>query len=199
MTEIAAGAEARIIRDGDTIRKERVEKRYRHPDLDARLREDRTRDEARMLQKAYQAGVRVPTVHNTGDTTLEMEHIDGTLVKELFADRDDLWPVIGEQIARLHNRNVIHGDLTTSNMIRHRTGDGDEDVYFIDFGLGYHSQRIEDKAVDLHLLRDVLDSTHTGVADNAMDTILDAYTDHCDKAEQVLDRYDAIKDRGRYK
>lgn len=196
MTDIAAGAEARIIRDDDIVRKERIEKRYRHPELDRRLREERTQDEARMLKKAYQAGVRVPTVHAVEDTTFEMDHIDGTLVKEIFSDRDDLWPVIGEQIARLHNRNVIHGDLTTSNMLY----DSDRgEVYFIDFGLGYHSQRIEDKAVDLHLLHEVLDSTHTDVADDAMATILDVYREQCDTAEQVLERYDDIKDRGRYK
>lgn len=191
---IAEGAEAVITKTDDTVLKERRPKRYRHPELDKRLRTDRTDQEARLLQKAYQAGVRVPTVEDVSDATLEMTHVDGEKLRDVFDDHLETCETIGESIARLHNNNIIHGDLTTSNMILH-----DDEVYFIDFGLGSFSQRIEDRAVDLHLLKEVLESTHTAVAEVVMDRILSAYKEHADKADQVLERYEEIENRGRYR
>ncbi len=192
--ELAQGAEAVITKEEDTVRKERVPKEYRHPELDERLRTERTDEEARLLEKAYQAGVRVPTVQNVEDAALKMEYIPGDPLKDVLEDDLGLCELIGDSIARLHNNNIIHGDLTTSNMLLHNN-----EVYFIDFGLGCFSQRIEDRAVDLHLLKEVLDSTHTAVADEAMERVLDAYTDQCRKADAVMQRYDTIAERGRYR
>lgn len=183
-----------LYRKNGTISKERQRKAYRHPALDDRLRKERTDQEARLLEKAYQAGVRVPTVQEQLEYTVEMEEIGGEPVKNVLEDDLDMCETIGDSIARLHNKNVIHGDLTTSNMIR----SGDE-VYFIDFGLGFFSQRIEDRAIDLHLLKEVLESTHTAVADEAMERILAAYKAQSEDAEQVLQRYEEIEERGRYK
>jgi Kae1-associated kinase Bud32 len=193
MTRETQGAEAVISVEDGTVIKDRIPKQYRHPDLDNRLRTDRTDLEARLLRKAARAGVRVPTVETVKDTTLKMEQIDGSVLREVLEDEIGRYTTIGEYIARLHNSDIIHGDLTTSNMIR-----ADDDMYFIDFGLGYFSQRTEDRAVDLHLLRDVLDSTHTAVADKAMTRIRKAYREHADDADAVLDRYEEIKERGRY-
>ena len=63
--------------------------------------------------------------------------------------------LIGESVARIHQKDIIHGDLTTSNMIFKN-----EKVFFIDFGLGYISRKIEDKAVDIHLLKQALEAKH---------------------------------------
>lgn len=194
MTTLGQGAEAVVTRDGDTVRKERIAKEYRHPELDERIRTERTEEEKRLLEKAYQAGVRVPTVRNVEDTVLEMDHIPGEPLKDVLEDNLDLCELVGDSIARLHNKNIVHGDLTTSNMLLYN-----EEVYFIDFGLGFFSQRIEDRAVDLHLLKEVLDSTHTDIADEAMDRVLDAYREQCDKADQVMQRYEKIAERGRYR
>lgn len=188
------GAEATITQEDGTVVKERQPKPYRHPELDERLRTDRTQDEARLLKKAYQAGVRVPTVEDVEGTTLRMTCIDGPLLKNVLEDRLDICDLIGDSIARLHNKDIVHGDLTTSNMILY-----DGEVYFIDFGLGTFSQRIEDYAIDLHLFRQVLESTHTVVADEAMDRVLTAYQEQCEDADAVMDRYEEIAERGRYK
>jgi TP53 regulating kinase-like protein len=79
-----------------------------------------------------------------------MEFIDGSSVKDILRQTDDcsLATQIGEGIAKMHDMNVIHGDLTTSNMIS-KTGDG---IYWIDFGLSCQSSNVEDKAVDLYVL-----------------------------------------------
>ena len=65
---------------------------------------------------------------------------------------------IGENIAKLHEANIIHGDLTSSNMILHVDENNFKDVYFIDFGLGFISPKVEDKAVDLHLIREAFEA-----------------------------------------
>ncbi len=169
MTSDTQGAEAVISINDGTVTKERVPKQYRHPALDERLRTERTDREARLLDKAAQAGVRVPNVTGVEDTVLTMEHIDGIVLRDVLDDNLDYCTVIGEYIARLHDNDIIHGDLTTSNMIL-----AEDTLYFIDFGLGFFSQRTEDRAVDLHLLKEVLDSTHTAVAEEAMDMELEA-------------------------
>ncbi|MDY6766028.1 MAG: KEOPS complex kinase/ATPase Bud32, partial [Candidatus Nanohaloarchaea archaeon] len=187
------GAEARVHVESDAAVKKRISKQYRHDALDKRLRRERTEQEARLLEKARQTGVNVPAVEEAADSELRMERIEGTLLREVFGDSRDIWPRIGEAVARLHARNIIHGDLTTSNMIL-----SDDELYLIDFGLGFFSERVEDRATDLHLLKEVLDSTHTGVADAAMDDILAAYRGQADDADAVLERFDEIEGRGRY-
>lgn len=194
MQTIAEGAEATLYRDDGTVVKVREPKRYRHEELDARLRLERTEQEARLLEKARQAGVNVPRVETRGEDELALERIDGQLLKDVIEEEQAVWPLIGAAAARLHNRDVIHGDLTTSNMIL-----SGGDLYLIDFGLGTFSQRAEDRATDLHLLKEVMDSTHTAIADDAMDVVLTAYEDHADDAEAVLERYEEIEGRGRYK
>lgn len=193
VAEIGHGAEATLRLDDGRVVKDRAAKRYRHPALDERLREERTDTEARLLRAAREAGVQVPEVLDVGKTTLTLEHVEGPVLKDEFVDRDDLWERIGADIARLHRRNVIHGDLTTSNIV---VRDG---PVFLDFGLGTFSERVEDRATDLRLLEQVLDSTHPAVADEAMAAIIRGYRDESDDAETVLDRLDAVRGRGRYR
>lgn len=191
---VAEGAEASIYREDGTIVKRRHRKEYRHAELDERLRKERTDNEARLLQKSRQAGVRAPEVRETGETEMVMEEVGGRLLKDVFEEENRAWPLIGEGVARFHGRDIIHGDLTTSNMIL----SGGE-VYFIDFGLGFFSDRIEDRATDLHLLKEVLESTHTGVAEEAMEAVLEAYREESSEAEEVLERFEEVEERGRYK
>lgn len=192
--DVYTGAEATVeISDGEAM-KQRTEKGYRHPQLDARLRGERTDREARLLRKARQAGVRTPEVLEEDGEVLILEQIEGDVLKNVFREREALWPVIGENIARLHARDIIHGDLTTSNMIV-----SEEDLYFIDFGLGFFSDRTEDRATDLHLLDEVLESTHPDVAEAAIQVILDAYQEEAVEAEDVMERYRDVGQRGRYR
>lgn len=190
---IGKGAEAELRRDGDELVKDRIVKGYRHEELDQRLREERTEQEARLLERAKQAGVSVPAVIHRSGTTLTMEFIDGTKLRDIFEQRDDLWRRIGRDIARLHDRDIIHGDLTTSNILLK-----DDEPVFIDFGLGFFSQRIEDRATDLRLLHQVLEATHFTIAEEAFSTILEGYQDQYREAEDVLERLHEVEQRGRY-
>lgn len=187
------GAEAQVTIEDDRVVKERVVKQYRHPDLDDRLRKERTTQEKRLLEKAGAAGVPVPAVLERDWTTLVIERIDGDVFREAISNALERCRDAGRHIARLHDRGIIHGDLTTSNMIL--SGDT---LYFIDFGLGFSSQRIEDRATDLHLLQEVFESTHTDVAAEAMERVLAGYRDAADDAEDVFERMADVEARGRY-
>jgi len=158
--------------------KRRVPKRYRPPELDQRLRVHRTVNEARLLQAALKAGVPVPVVFdvNLRDTTIVMEFVEGVLLRDLIAE--GRWGVVrealrqaGRNIGLLHLDGIVHGDLTTSNMIL----SSDSRVFFIDFGLGAKSTELEDRGVDLHLMLRALESSHYDVASKAFEKAMEGY------------------------
>ena len=157
MERIGDGAEAIIYKDGEKVLKDRISKSYRLPDMDFKLRRYRTRREAKLLEKLEQYGF-TPKVISSDDKEMkiEMEFIDGPRLRDVL-DKDNFLKYsaeIGEKLAILHNNDVIHSDLTTSNMVLK------DQIYFIDFGLSFESKKIEDKAVDLHLLKRALESKH---------------------------------------
>jgi Kae1-associated kinase Bud32 len=165
MEFVAKGAEADIYRLDGRLVKNRVRKAYRIRELDERLRRLRTRHEAKILEKARDAGIKVPRVLKADEkeNTLEMEYIDGRRIKEVFEEAgpgelERLSREIGKTIARLHENNIIHNDLTTSNMLLKG-----KEIYFIDFGLGFTSTRLEDKAMDLVVFKKSLLAGHTKV------------------------------------
>ncbi|MCJ7428803.1 MAG: Kae1-associated serine/threonine protein kinase [Candidatus Nanohaloarchaeota archaeon QJJ-5] len=194
MTIIAQGAEAILKRDNDHVIKERIPKQYRHPEIDATIRADRTSQEKRLLEKAQQAGVPTPAVEQIDDHTLKIEWISGTPVREHLETDETLWPTIGEYLGRLHANDIIHGDLTTSNMLYSK----DNEIIVIDFGLGYFSQRIEDRATDIRLLRQTLEATHNTIWNDAFSTIMETYHDTYDESEDVEQRMHSIENRQRY-
>ncbi len=185
---VAQGAEA-IPWKNENLKKERVSKGYRHPEIDSEIRKRRTKAEARLLERASRAGVNVPRVINVSDFEIEMEFVEGKRVKDVIAgasaeERKKLGEKIGESISLLHSNNIIHGDLTTSNMILK-----DEKVFFIDFGLG------EKMAVDLRLLKEVFTSTHYKYYE-MFEEILKAYK--WEKSTEVIERMKVVESRGRY-
>lgn len=207
---IAKGAEAELKKENDTIIKERIRKGYRLPEIDERLRKRRTALEARLLREARRAGVNTPQVLEEGKTTLTLEFIDGQKVKDILDENNFkiISEKIGESIAKLHNYGIIHGDLTTSNMIiktEHDDGPKSEDpastfsLYLIDFGLGFISKREEDKATDLYLLHEVLESTHFEIMEAAWTAVLDSYKRHYSGSEKVIKALLNVEKRGRYK
>jgi Kae1-associated kinase Bud32 len=168
MRLIAQGAEAKIHSDGITVKKERFEKTYRHPELDKKLRGFRTRREAKILTKLQTANFPAPRLEKMDDKSreIDMQHIPGHQVKHTIDTLEKegkqkeylaLCKEVGTRVATLHNMGIIHQDLTTSNMILH---DSEKKIYFIDFGLSFFSEKAEDKAVDLHLLKHALESRH---------------------------------------
>jgi len=201
---IAQGAEA-ILKKNDFLTKERIKKGYRIPELDIKLRKRRTRLEANLLREASRVGVSTPRVLDQTDFTIKMEFVDGLRVKEAL-NKDNcnqLAEKIGSTIATLHNYNIIHGDLTTSNMILKHINKTDEQfvpqLYLIDFGLGFFSHKTEDKAIDLYLLREALESTHFDIMEETWNAVLKSYRKGYKDSDKVIKTLSAIEKRGRYK
>lgn len=191
---IAQGAEAVIIHENDFIIKDRIKKGYRHPELDKKIIRTRTRKEAKLLEKASKL-INAPNPIKTEFNEIEMPFIKGKKLSEHLEELDykKICKQIGNSIAKLHDNNIIHGDLTTSNMILTK----DNKLYFIDFGLGFTSSRIEDKAVDLHLIKQALEAKHFLIHKEAEKIILDNYNSK-DKT-RVLEQLKKVEARGRYK
>lgn len=197
---IGRGAEALLIHSNGKLIKRRIPKGYRHPDLDKKIRVRRTRSEAKLLEKSSKI-LDVPKILKVDEKNAEidMEFIPGKRLSE-WLDKFDLKEAekicekIGENTAKLHNQGIIHGDLTTSNMILH-----EGKIFFIDFGLGFHSSRIEDKAVDMHLLRQALESRHFGHWQQLFDSVLKGYKDKSNESEKILQQFKKVESRGRYK
>ncbi len=188
------GAEARIYVKGKILIKKRIKKSYRIKEIDDELRRTRTRREARVLQKLNRI-VKTPKFIDVNDTEIVMEYIDGQKVSEILNAKNykRICQEIGNIIGKLHFNNIIHGDLTTSNFILKG------DVYIIDFGLSFHSTKIEDKAVDLHLLKHALESKHYDISEVAFSDVIKSYLKTFKDGEDVLKRLEKVELRGRYK
>lgn len=230
------GAEANIILRGNKIIKRRIKKSYRLDSMDEKIRKLRTRAEAKLLEKAGQI-IDIPRVIDVNEKTKEisMDFINGQKLSDNLdffplSDQKKICRILGSQIAKLHDSGIIHGDLTTSNMIyvsdnkEHRKsvnnkkfshvgssiksisreqvgGEGKNDgfkIYLIDFGLGFHSHKIEDKAVDLHLLRQALEAKHFRHWHDLFQMVIEGYKIQKD-SKKVLEHFKKVEARGRYK
>ncbi len=194
---IAQGAEATISRgDEGNIIKDRASKGYRHPVLDEMLRKRRTALEAKLLREARVAGIATPQLIGVGSFRIEMEFIEGKTIKGMLNGKNykGISKKIGHAIGKMHEFDIIHGDLTTSNMIL-KNGE----VFFIDFGLGFRSSRPEDKAVDLYLLYHALESTHWDIFKSAWKIVIKNYANTSNGSEKVIKTLHEIERRGRYK
>jgi len=197
MKKISSGAEAEIYLDSDEdkIIKKRVKKSYRLPELDVSLRKTRTRREAKILQKLPKEILSPKLIKSDDkDMVIEMQHIKGKKVRDMLEENIDICIEIGEKIALIHNAGIIHGDLTTSNMIFN-----EGHIYFIDFGLSFFSEKVEDKAVDLHLLRQALESKHHTFFKEAFENILKGYKKRSKDYKNIINRFDKVESRGRNK
>jgi len=198
---IAQGAEAKIHRGQwhgrEVIIKERVSKAYRPRELDMRLRNSRLKAEAQLINQARKAGVRTPLIYDIDldKSAITMEFIDGPTAKPVLQNsdkREALAALVGQRIGRLHKAHLIHGDLTTSNMLFI----GDEPC-FIDFGLGEKSQEPEKKGVDMHLLKEALSSAHSEHS-GLYDIMARAYVSEYPEGKIILKVVEDIERRGRY-
>lgn len=193
MKKIAEGAEAIIYLEKEKIIKKRIPKKYRLVELDEKLRKSRTKLEARILRNLARVGVFVPDVFYVDEknSILEISFIPGEKVRDYLLRTSDyqIFANMANLVEKMHSANIIHGDLTTSNMIL-----SNEKVYLIDFGLANYSTRIEDKAVDLHLLKECLKSKHYKIWEGAWKIFSENY-----KNKSVLERLKIVEKRGRYK
>ena len=172
MKFIFQGAEATIKSNQKEIVKERTPKLYRYPKLDEKLRIQRTRKEIKLLEKASNI-ISVPKIISYTDYQIILQKIKGkNLAYELdkLKNKSAVAKKIGETIGKIHNSDIIHGDLTTSNIIY-----SNSKIYLIDFGLGFESGNIEDKAVDLHVLKEALEARHHKYSIKMFESILKGY------------------------
>jgi len=202
------------------IIKDRISKSYRIPELDKSIRKRRTKSETKLLQKSSKL-INVPLPLTPSNKSRDakraqigkaqgrvggnnfpyqiiMPFIKGKKLSEYLdkfslKEQKQIMKSLGESIAKLHKNEIIHGDLTTSNMILVK-----DKIYFIDFGLGYISRKIEDKAVDLHLLKQALEAKHFKHWEELVKEVFTSYKNSKD-SKIVFERLKAVEKRGRYK
>ncbi|TFF98438.1 MAG: Kae1-associated serine/threonine protein kinase [Promethearchaeota archaeon] len=208
---ISKGAEAHLYYghwfDKKAIFKWRIPKKYRLGELDNRIRSHRTVNEGRALINVKEEGINVPSIYeiDTKQSLIVMEFIEGNKLKDLLVQLADskkktYFIKVGKHIARLHLNGHIHGDLTTSNIIITPS----ENVVIIDFGLHEYSDSIEDKSVDLHLLKRVLISSHGTDYNLCFNAFLSGYKSEYiklglkDDYDSIIKNIAVIESRGRY-
>jgi N6-L-threonylcarbamoyladenine synthase/protein kinase Bud32 len=186
----ARGAEAIIEFDERDAVKRRVSKRYRMQALDRQLIAERTRAEARLIAHARRAGVPTPVISDITADTIVMELVFGTLLTHALCAANV--KEAGRMVGKLHSSGIIHGDLTTGNMIMR-----DGSCVLIDFGLAFVSSETEQRGVDIHVLFQTLEST---TADSAAlkAAFCDGYRETFTGADEVIAREHEIELRGRY-
>ena len=204
---IKKGAEASLYleewHNHKVIMKRRLPKRYRLPEIDMEIRSQRTVQEPESIHRAKEAGVPTPTVFmvDVVEANIVMEFIDGKQVKQVIdslssEERRRLCRYIGGLIGRLHSRGIIHGDLTTSNMIL----TAEDRVVFVDFGLSELSTELEARGVDLHLMKRAFQSTHYNHAEESFEAVMDGYVEVMGEelTKHILEKIQEIEGRGRY-
>jgi len=204
---IKKGAEASLYleewHNRRVILKKRHSKKYRVPELDREIQVQRTKHEPLVIQRAKEAGVPTPVIFmvDLAEATIIMEYVEGKQVKQVLNDlpqeeRINLCHYIGRLIGKLHGNGIIHGDLTTSNMIL----TPQNRVVFLDFGLSEQTSELEARGVDLHLMKRALMSTHYRYADECFRAIIEGYEGVVGEraTREVLSKIVEIEKRGRY-
>ncbi len=203
---IYCGAEADILRGEwqglDVVYKVRKPLEYRLPILDEAIRHQRTLREAQMIHQAKKAGVDAPSLYHVdpASATLVMEFVKGDRLRDVIGgipseELLEVFFMFGRNVARLHKSSIMHGDLTTANVVRRGGG-----LVFIDFGLSLRSERLEDHAVDIRLIKETVVGAHSGVASAALEGFYEGYSTVVGKARfrQVQKQLQNIERRGRY-
>lgn len=218
------GAEGRLYTGSflgqKSIVKERFSKKYRHPQLDERLTKERLKGEIRSLMRCKMANIRTPTIYyvDMNNGLFVMEYLDSAktcrdYINNLLTNSTEnvdetqtklikLSMKIGQTLGLMHKNNVIHGDLTTSNMmVEKETESGDYKICLIDFGLGFAEGTPEDKGVDLYVLERALISTHPNT-EFMFDAIISSYkkelkAERKKECEEIIKKFEDIRMRGR--
>ncbi len=207
LTLLHRGAEADLftfeLSRWKAVLKKRVRKEYRRVELDNRIRRERTAREALAMHTAKRLGVRAPTLLevNPENCSIKMNFIDGVLARNAL---DSTSPLVartilrdlGRQVGLLHDGEMVHGDLTTSNVIiapGFRT-------YMLDFGMSSHTIEAEDMGVDLHLLERSLVTSHNSDTMSYMRAFSRGYAESVGSAQahKAFKKAAVIARRGRY-
>ncbi|KAL5281229.1 TP53RK family protein [Megaselia abdita] len=190
--------------------KERFVKSYRHPVLDNQITRQRMKAETKASERCLKAGILAPKVLHMDlkERKIYMEYFDKAITVKEFVNKgiskdpkviNELFEKIGTIIGTMHSKNIIHGDLTTSNILMNpKTEDFSEyDVIMIDFGLSHYEEGAEDKGVDLYVLERALLSTHSELPE-LFEIILKSYKKVNSKEETtVIAKFEEVRARGR--
>lgn len=207
-----------------TLIKERFKKNYRHPDLDTSITKERMKNEARSIVRCKTAGVKTPALYlvDFERRRIYMQHFENSITVKDFIinlkssnNQGDMNTLdvyahkIGEVIRKMHENNIIHGDLTTSNMLlveRNASNESENskwlnntniDLVLIDFGLSFIDSSTEDKGVDLYVLERALISTHNEYPD-LFSKIFEAYKNYSkNNIKEIISKYEDVRARGR--
>jgi len=192
------GAEAILYLDKylgqKAIVKKRIKKTYRHPELDERLRRQRTKREAKVILRLLDQGINVPMVYDVdlAQSTIVLEFIEGTKLDKYIDQNPDkameIGKKIGEILFKIHKANIVHNDFTTSNMIIN-----DQGIFVIDLGMSFDSHRIEDKAYDVLLFKRAINARHCETFHRLWSGFEQGYED-----KKVLKYSKVLEKRGRY-
>ena len=175
---------------------------YRLAVLDEEIRRQRTLREGEMIRYAKRAGVAAPFLYHLDlrAATLVMEYVEGERLRDLAGsmeerEAEEQFFKFGEGVARLHAAGMMHGDLTTANVVARRGS-----LVFLDFGLAYRTRRLEDHAVDLRLIKETLVGAHPGISEAALGAFFRGYEARAGSANfrRVHSQLRSIERRGRY-
>ena len=238
---LSQGAEGKIyittFLDKKCLVKERFVKEYRVKELDTKLTKSRILNESRNISRASILGINVPTIYfiDLLERKIYMEYIEnGCQLKEILSyifELKDLNPYeellkkiindLGNIISKLHSNDIIHGDLTPSNIIikkkvNNNNNENEDDLnsgknliineknydymYLIDFGLSSkttsNQSGIEDKAVDLYVLKRAMISNNPK-SEEVFEKIINIYAKNCVNGEKIIEHYKKVEMRGR--
>ena len=202
MKLIKKGAEADIYtgtwKNSKSLFKIRKIKHYRNSTLDSKIRKQRTIKESQMLSLVKSFGIPTPLVYfvNLEKSMIVMQEIPGKSVHDLPELKIiEISKQIGKLVGLLHKNGVMHGDLTTSNFILFKNI-----IYMIDFGLSQNTIKPEDHAVDLRLIKEILNSAHAKIMESSWKNFLLGYKSVVGNAYQtkIVKLVSDIESRGRY-
>ena len=202
MKLIKKGAEADVFstkwEGRKAVLKIRKKKSYRNTKLDQKIRRQRTIREAQIISDVKSFSISTPLIYfmDVKTCSILMQFIEGKLVRDL--DYNEIIKVskeIGKIVGRMHKNGIMHGDLTTSNFIINK-----KKLFLIDFGLSSRTEKPDDHAVDLRLLKEILNSAHANVMEKSWKNFQKGYsksvgTKYCKK---ILNLVAVIESRGRY-
>ena len=202
MKLIKKGAEADIYtgtwKNSKSLFKIRKIKSYRNTSLDSKIRRQRTIKESQMLSQVKSFGIPAPLVYfvNLEKSMIVMQEIPGKPVHDLPESKIIvICKQIGKLVGLLHKNGVMHGDLTTSNFILFKNI-----IYMIDFGLSQNTIKPEDHAVDLRLIKEILNSAHAKIMESSWKNFLIGYKSVVGVPYQtkIVKLVSEIESRGRY-
>ena len=217
------------------IIKERFEKKYRVKELDQKLTKNRMLNESRNIFRASKLGINVPTIYFVDliERKIYMEYLENSCqlknILQAIYSQQDITPYssllskisndLGNIVSKLHSGELIHGDLTPSNIILKINQNTHSDIlnnaekiiletknydymYLIDFGLSSvtlsTSSSLEDKAVDLYVLKRAIISSNPK-SEELFDKSMEIYQKNTKDGDEIIQRYKKVEMRGRKK